>query len=315
MKSIARILSAVIALAVVGTYSLHWMQNRPTVPVVARARVANALSARTAVPTNRIETRHYLITSTATRDRTQLVASTVESLHDAYVRFFGEMLGPDRDKRGMQLVLYRDRPEFQAHNDSMPWAEAFYRAPVCRAYFEEGARNPYHWMLHEATHQLNNEVAHFKLRKWMDEGLATYFGTSELRDGKLILGRIDAQTYPIWWLPRLSLSGDLQADIASGKIIPLRQVISGTGGPDIDHNVNLYYIEYWSLTHFLFHAGNGKYANGYKHLIATNGSVENFESAIGPVEKVQDEWYAYLRAKAAEISGPANSNVRIVTPI
>jgi len=315
MKASTQIMVAAVVLVMADSYSLHLMQHRSTVSTTPPAGTANALSVRAVVPTNRIETRHYLITSTATNDNTQRVASAVESLHDAYVMFFGEMLGPDRDKRGMQLVLYRDRLEFQAHNDSMPWAEAFYRAPVCRAYFDGEVRNPYHWMLHEATHQLNNEVAHFKLRKWMDEGLATYFGTSELRDGKLILGRIDAQTYPIWWLPSLSLSGDLQADIASGKIIPLRQIISGTGGPDIDHNVNLYYIEYWSLTHFLLHAGNGKYANGYKHLIATDGSVESFESAIGPVEKVQDEWYAYLRARTAEISGSANSNDRIVTPI
>ena len=315
MKTSARILSTVIALAVVGSYSLHRMQFHSTVAATTRALASNALPSSTAVPANRIETRHYLITSTSTNDRTQLVSSKVESLHDAYVTFFGDMLGPDQDKRGMQLVLYRDRAEFEAHNDSMPWAEAFYRTPVCRAYFDEQVRNPYHWMLHEATHQLNNEVAHFKLRKWIDEGLATYFSTSDIRDGKLIPGRIDAHTYPIWWLPSLSLSGNLQADIANGKIIPLRQVISGTGGPDIDRNVNLYYIEYWSLTHFLFHAGNGKYASGYKHLISTDGSVENFESAIGPLEKIQDEWYAYLQAKIAEVSGPQHSNDDIVTPI
>ncbi|HEV8693025.1 MAG TPA: hypothetical protein VGQ93_02400 [Lysobacter sp.] len=109
--------------------------------------------------------------------------------------------------------------------------------------------------------------------------------------------------YPIWWLSSLALSGNLQDDIRDGRIIPLRDLISGTG-PEISQHVNLYYIEYWSLSHFLFHYEGGRYANAYKSLMARGGSLENFESLVGPTEQLQREWYAYLMQKASEVDAP-----------
>jgi len=44
-------------------------------------------------------------------------------------------------------------------------------------------------MVHEATHQLNNELAQFDLEKWLDEGIADYFGTSQYEDPKSSLLR------------------------------------------------------------------------------------------------------------------------------
>jgi hypothetical protein len=69
-----------------------------------------------------------------------------------------------------------------------------------------------------------------------------------------------------------------------------------------------------SLTRFLFDGRHGKYAAGYKRLIATDGSVENFESAIGPVEKVQQEWYGYLRSEIAAVSGQDRPSTPVASP-
>ncbi|HJR74298.1 MAG TPA: DUF1570 domain-containing protein, partial [Luteimonas sp.] len=241
-----------------------------------------------------VETAHYRIVSNATPEQTERVGQAVESLYAAYTGFFGDRIPLPANPPKLKLMLYRDRTEFDAHNTSQPWAEAYYRAPWSYAYFDMGEKNPYHWMLHEATHQLRNEVARFPKTKWIDEGLASYFGTSRLRDGKLVLGEIDPDTYPIWHLRGLHLSGDLQADIRQGRIIPLRDLMADTGPPIAQH-VNLYYIEYWSLSHFLFHYQNGKYAEPYRALIAQPGSLEEFERRIGPIERVQSEWYAYLQ--------------------
>ena len=259
-----------------------------------------------------IETAHYLIHSSATEEQTARVAEAVEALHAAYTRFFAGTPGMQSNPAKLQLVLYKDQAEFKAHNRSSPWAEAYYLPPRSHAYYGDGD-NPIHWMTHEATHQLNREVAHFRKTKWIDEGLADYFGSSWIADGELTPGSIDPATYPIWWLPRLSLTGNLQDDIATGRIIPLRAIVSGKGGPDINRNVNLYYIEYWSLTHFLFHYQEGKYAAQYRQLIATDGTLENFERLIGPIDRIQAEWYAYLQtvAKATQ-PAPARAVMRIV---
>ena len=224
-----------------------------------------------------------------------MVAEAVESLYDAYSDFFPNSIRPAPNQNKLRLTLYRDQREFKQNNISSPWAEAYYLRPTCYAYFAGGEKNPYHWMLHEATHQLNSEVAHFKTQKWINEGLATYFGASEIRDHKLVAGSIDVNAYPIWWLPSLSLTGNLQKDIEDRKLIPLRALISGTGGPDVAQNVNAYYIGYWSLTRFLFHFDHGRYAGKFRQVIAEGGTIESFEKTVGPVDRIQLEWYGYLR--------------------
>jgi hypothetical protein len=136
----------------------------------------------------------------------------------------------------------------------------------------------------------------------MNEGLATYFSTSVIEDGKLVAGKIDRNTYPIWWLDKMELTGNLQADIGHGRIVPLRTLIEETRELTVDDNVNLHYIEYWSLTHFLIHYDHGKYAAGYRQLIADDGDLDEFEAKIGPLPKIEREWYAYLREQIAELS-------------
>ena len=238
---------------------------------------------------------HYTIHSTATADQTALVAQAVERFYVAYSTFFEKEIPAGTKSSKFKLMLYKDRQEFTANNTSSPWAEAYYRSPVCYAYFSDGSENPYHWMIHEATHQLNNELAQFKIPRWANEGLASYFGASKIENGVLHPGKIDASAYPIWWLAKLSLSGNLENDISTGKIIPLRTLIAGKGGPDINQYVNLYYMEYWSFTHFLFHYKNGIYAESYKKLILQGGSLDDFEKIVGPIDRIQVEWYGYLQ--------------------
>ena len=275
-------------------YAFQWQQPGPSTRVSRRSP---------AVMGKLVETPNYAITSSTSAPQTKLVADAVESLHAAYIAFFSKSLGPDRVHPKLKLTLYKDQREFKQHNRSAPWAEAYYLAPTCYAYYAEGERNPYHWMIHEATHQLNREVAHLPKQKWIDEGLATYFGTSEIRNHTLLPGTIDEHTYPIWWLAEPSISGDLENDIRDGKLIPLRALISGVGGPDIAQNVNRYYIGYWSLTHFLFHFDNGRYADKYRQLIASGGAIEDFEKIIGPVDRIQVEWYGYRQQQVGTLKG------------
>jgi hypothetical protein len=253
----------------------------------------HAVAAPPSLPADAITltTAHYRIDSTATPAQTAQVAQAVERLHQSYIDTFPPTHAQDAK---LSLVLYRNRAEFKRNNHSRPWAEAYYLPPRSYAYFDSSARNPYHWMLHEATHQLMREVSGFPRAQWAEEGLASYFGASRMVDGSLQLGDPDPSAYPIWWLSSYRLSGELEQDIAAGRFIPLEQLISGRGGPDENRYFNQYYIQYWSLTHFLFHYRNGMYAERYKRLIAQGGTLANFKRIIGPTERIEREWYAYL---------------------
>ena len=87
-------------------------------------------------------------------------------------------------------------------------------------------------------------------------------------------------------------------------MIPLRAIISGSGGPKMNTFFNLYYVHWWSLTHFLFHYENGIYRQGVAALIRNGDSgVEAFEKQIGNVEQIESEWYAYCRDLKRQLFG------------
>ncbi len=306
---------AVAAIAAVLLYWRHWIHEQRT----AEKAETRALHAKRGVRqpravhpaplpgAKRVETEHYTITTTADAVQTQRVADAVEVLHTAYGRFFPASHAPIEGQAKLQLTLYGYREQFRANNTSMPWAEAYYLRPVCYAYYAKGEANPYHWMIHEATHQLNAEVSGFRKAKWIDEGLATYFGTSRIEHGKLVPGKIDPDTYPIWWLSNSGLTGSLDADIEAGRWIPIRALITGKDAPNISSNVNRYYIQYWGLTHFLFHHDNGRYADAYRRLILEGGTLANFEKIIGPADRIEYEWYRYLQAITADLTSAEDS--------
>ena len=150
-------------------------------------------------------------------------------------------------------------------------------------------------MTHEATHQLNAEVAHLDLPRWLNEGIAEYFGTSTWRDGQLHLGEVDPNTYPVWWRGDMVFTGDIAADIRDERFIPLETLIKDSGGPNIDQHVNLYYMHWFSLAHFLYHYDGGRYRPGIKPLILEHGTLDAFRSHIGAIEEIQPLWYEYLR--------------------
>ena len=160
-------------------------------------------------PSLTLETPCHIIYSTATREQTEATAHALELLYGAYSNRFGHFAGFQHEHPRLKVKLFKDREEFRRINPGLGWGEAYYREPYCRAYFSSSEINPYHWMLHEAVHQLNHEVAHLKLAKWLDEGLAEYFSTSRFVSNELAVGRVDLNTYPVWWIDDIATSPDL----------------------------------------------------------------------------------------------------------
>lgn len=243
----------------------------------------------------KLETAHYQILSSADPVATAQMAQAVEHLYASYTGMFPAP--PPAAK--LTLVLYRDRAEFKRHNRSASWAEGYYLWPRSHAYFDAQAGNPYHWTLHELIHQLAREVSgHPRRNRWIEEGLATYFSTSAMDASGLRLGEIDADTYPVWWLRQAKLSGDRALDQARGDFISIHSLLTGEDAPALDSHFNQYYICAWSLAHFLLHHERGKYADGYRKLIAVGGGAAEFSALIAPIDQVEAEWYPYLLQQA-----------------
>lgn len=253
-------------------------------------------------PAVTIETAHYIIASTATPDQTEEIGRVVEILYNAYSNRFSTLTNFQRAHPKLKLILYKDRDEFRHANPNLGWAEAFYREPYCRAYYSEDGLNPYHWMLHEAVHQLNSEVAHLHLAKWLDEGLASYFSTSRIYADRLDVGRIDPNTYPVWWMQEtIATAADFKTNITNGSIIPLRAIISNSGGPSLDKEFNLYYLHWWTLTHFLFETS--RYSRSMAALMQQGGGIEAFERTVGKINAIEPLWYRHVRRIKSALAG------------
>jgi Protein of unknown function (DUF1570) len=251
-------------------------------------------------PAITFEAPHHLILSSATQAETADTAHALELLYSAYSNRFGSLPQFQREHPKLKVKLFRDRDEFRRINPGLGWAEAYYQAPYCRAYYSAKEINPYHWMLHESVHQLNAEVARLELAKWLDEGLAEYFSTSRFISNRLAVGRVDINTYPIWWIEEIATSPDLAENLRNGSVIPLRAIITDRGGPSMNSHFNLYYLHWWTLTHFIFESP--QYRERALALAEKGGGMDAFEQSIGPVDKVQAEWHDYVRRLKAAIA-------------
>jgi hypothetical protein len=244
-------------------------------------------------PAHKLESEHYEALSTASIEDTRDALRKAEMLYGAYVDFWD--VEAESSGKKLLLKIYSSRKEFKRANPFSGWAEAFYKESYCHQYVEAERENrPYHWMVHEATHQLNNEVSHFELPQWAEEGIACYFSTSKMVDGKIILGVIDRDTYPIWWLSSLGLSGDLSRDKADQKIMSIRSIVNDEKPLKMSRHVNLYYIHWFSLVHFLLEGEQRKYREAFIACVQRPSCLEAFEKDIGPFQLIESQWYQYL---------------------
>lgn len=339
--SLQRIAATALACAALLALGALWRGH------VLRVRAAEALTTATAAetPTARVapvaqrpwmhRTAHFMIESTAGEAETAEVGRAAEALHAAWSGFFAaelsavalsasqapaqqrEIRGPHTDRKGtpLRLRLYAGQAEFKARNRSRPWAEAFYLRPVSHAYVARGRGNRHHWMVHELVHQLNTEVLGRLHPRWIEEGLACYFGTSRLADGALRPGEIDPRTYPAWWLADFALGDDAARDARGLRTIPLRAMLTGRDVPPLDDHVNLHYVQHWTLVHYLLHGDGGRHAAGFRRLMATRAGLEEFERLIGPVEAIEPRWRAHrgaMLARMREASREASPDARAV---
>ena len=258
-------------------------------------------------PSLTVQTEHYAIASTETQKNTEIAGKKAESLYRAYHAEFGGSLNLGEPKKLLPMRLYQNREEFKRSNVlARGYAEAlYYPGRACHQYFDKKSANPWHWMIHEATHQLNHELANPDLKLWLNEGLACYFSTSFIdSQNRLHPGKLDFNTYPIWWLTDVKLSGDWEADVELKRIIPLHQLIRDNG-PNRNRHVNTYYLHWWSWAHFLFHGEDGKHRPGLLQLVSEGGSIRGFETYIGPMQDLESQWYQHYQywAKAVQPKG------------
>jgi len=93
-------------------------------------------------------------------------------------------------------------------------------------------------------------------------------------------------------MDELATTPDLGKNIRNGSVIPLRAIITNRGGPRLSSQFNLYYLHWWTLTHFVFESPRCR--EHALELVRRGGGLQAFEQTLGPVDKVQAEWHGYV---------------------
>jgi hypothetical protein len=231
----------------------------------------------------------FVIYSTATPEQVAETCTVAAGVYDAWVGFFAADHELLEDPEPMLVRLFGTRDEFRdVVLDGEGWAEGLYDGYFCNMYWDGDAANPYHWFIHEATHQLNWELGRMNNVQWLEEGIACYFGTSFWREGELALGDPDPDTYPVWWLSEWDLGTQL---------IPLETIVAGEGGPSMDEYFNYYYLEWWTLVHYLVHGQGGANLGALHEMIDDPGlDVPAFEALVGDVGELETGWRDWVES-------------------
>lgn len=163
--------------------------------------------------------------------------------------------------------------------------------------------------VHESIHMLDYERVYgpgVTPSRWFEEGLASYFGFSQItsslridpgdirRSGTIVVGKVNVQ-----FDPRTELREHLRLTRELGPV-PLRDLIAAPGGDPFwagGHSARAYGAA-WTLVHFLIHGDHGKHDDAFRRYAAREASGEGgpdaFRELFGPdLGALETAWHAY----------------------
>ena len=243
-----------------------------------------------------IDSTHYHMWTSAPSLRGQQALAAAEILHRSWAKW----TGMNDDKKRHKLRLFASREEMRRALPGLGWAEAIYHDSLCDQYDDPDAERPWHWLVHEGTHQLAAEEAHLELPRWANEGLACLFSASKIRKGRIVLGSVDPETYPVWWLPRKPLAGTLAKDVALGNLVAPSQILSEREDVDIGASVNAHYLSWWCMAHFFFATDSV----AWKDWILHDGTKAGILRRYWPISTLDARWYAHVLALRDSVTSP-----------
>ncbi|HJV49678.1 MAG TPA: DUF1570 domain-containing protein [Geothrix sp.] len=148
------------------------------------------------------------------------------------------------------------------------------------------ADQPYFVLFHEYTHGIVR-LNFPSLPVWLDEGIADFYGATEIHSERVYLGRV-----PKGRLERLR----------SGLYLPLETLLKVTHDSPFyqeGEKTGIFYAESWALVHYLFTDPQARKAGMLQaYMKALTGAVDPLEAAragFGDLKQVQESLTAYAR--------------------
>jgi len=239
---------------------------------------------------------HFVVVSNAGEKQARQTARQFEQIRSVfrqYIVIAQDHTGPIitilavRDANSLRALL----PEYWAtKGHTHPAGFFFYNLGQFEAAVQLDAPgpNPYEGIYHEYYHALT--LPYFPgLPVWLSEGLADFFGNSEVTETEARLGEPDP---------------DLIAELRRNKLIPLDVLFK------VDHNspyyneqdkTSMFYAESWALTHYLMLGDDGAHKQllvAYFQDLQYGTRHEAATEAFGDLNELQKELERYVHGSS-----------------
>jgi hypothetical protein len=249
-----------------------------------------------------LQTRHYVIEYNCTRE--QVVALGVRL--DAFYVSLSKMLSrsekirdkvKSHDNKKLTVRCLKDHEAFQAYgkehcsNFSEGWAAYFkYSAKGAEMVLfpkEENYSSAYHEAFHQFMHRTIPGIG--AIPQWFNEGLATYYGTGDFKQGKFSLPKdLDKGRTSI--LPKA---------IKDGTFISLESFLQVKLSDWNNENQALHYAEGYTLVHFMLNYPDKRVAKVFRVFIEELAESGKYDEALetafiqlnrGTLEMLWKDW-------------------------
>ncbi|NNF43266.1 MAG: DUF1570 domain-containing protein [Phycisphaerales bacterium] len=244
----------------------------------------------------------YLIKTDLPAEQARAYGRHLDRMYDEYARRLATL--PPRGPEKLNVYIFAEREEYvrtmrgRFGIDATGTGGMFFvsGAGDGLAFYTERLplRRIHHVIQHEGFHQFAYSRFGNDLPRWVNEGLAEFFGEAMLVDGVFILG----QSTP-------AVLNRVKDAIERREYIPFSQLLEMTdeqwaawvrGG-----RADLAYHQAWSIVHFLVYADGGKYQAPFERYLrlVNNGmpSPRAFTEVFGPDrEPFEKRWRDYALA-------------------
>jgi tetratricopeptide (TPR) repeat protein len=199
-----------------------------------------------------------------------------------------------KDERSMREFL----PEHWTKGHSHPtgYFASLLNQDYAAVQLDAPGTNPYEPVYHEYYHAISTPYLP-ELPLWLAEGMAEFFGHTEINERRVVVGEADAA---------------LLHELRNKPLIPLNLLFAADRTSPYYNEADktsMFYAESWALTHYLM-IGDGMahrpmldaFLSG---LAERKRSAEDGKSAFGDLKKLQDDLQNYIqRARYSSLSFP-----------
>ena len=267
-----------------------------------------------------VKSPHFTVITNAGEKRGRQVSGRFEQIRDAFHMTFPTLnVDPDAPIVVLAVKSHKDfldlSPASWLLKGQLRRAGYFLKTPDVNYILlslDTADENPYHLLFHEYAHLLLHQGAPM-IPLWLDEGIAEYYGNSDILSKEIFLGKPSSEYVEM---------------LRENRLLPLQTLFTvGPGSPyyNEQHKGSMFYAESWALTHSLMTKGflekKNLIADYLSEIAKGTDPVTAAAHAFGNLDELDRDLSSYirkssfaaLRVKGATRVDPNSFTARVMT--